>query len=88
MKYFPVSHYLQEVAEMVRPLPAPAQVPVPMLVLLSRGLTYTDPAVTAQLLADAPNVDHQQIDAYHWPLTERPAEVQQAIDRWIDTRLS
>lgn len=88
MKYFPVSHYIQEMAEMLRPLPAPSRVAVPMLVLLSRGLTYTDPIATARLLAEAPDAVCETIDAYHWPLTERPAEVRRAIETWIGERLS
>jgi hypothetical protein len=29
-----------------------------------------------------PNVTVQTIDCQHWPLTERPDEVRQAIERW------
>lgn len=86
LEYFPVSHYVQELGEMLRPLPAPARLPVPMLVLLSRGLTYTDPVRTERLLDASPSVERVTIDAYHWPLTERPAEVRRAIETWIGER--
>lgn len=88
IKYFPVSHYVQELGEMLRPLPLPASLSVPILVLLSRGLTYTDPKITERLLDQAPNVERVTIDAYHWPLTERPAEVREAIEAWVSARLA
>lgn len=87
IKYFPVAHYLQELYEMLRPLPDLARLPVPTLVLLSRGVTFTDPAATARLLAGLPHVESITIDAYHWPLTEKPGEVRRAIEVWLN-RLS
>lgn len=87
LRFFPTAHYLKEVTEMMRPLPAPSEIAAPMLVLLSRSVTYTDPDKTMQLLRDAPNVDHESIDAYHWPLTERPEQVRESIERWIERRL-
>ena len=87
IKYFPVSHYIQEIAEMLRPLPALSSLPAPILVLLSRGLTYTDPARMEHLLDASANVERVTIDAYHWPLTERPEEVRRAVETWIGERL-
>lgn len=84
LKYFPVSHYLQELHEMLRPLPPPAAVRLPILVLLSRGLTYADPAATERLLDTAANVERVTIDAFHWPLTERPLDVQCAVEAWFE----
>lgn len=87
LRFFPTAHYLKEIAEMVRPLPAPSEIAVPMLVLLSRSVTYTDPDKTMQLLRDAPNADYESVDAYHWPLTERPEQVREAIERWVAHRV-
>lgn len=83
LKYFPLAHYLQELVEMTRPLPRLAELPIPTLVALSRGVTFTDPLLTQQLLADLPHVETTTIDAYHWPLTEKPAEVRTIIENWI-----
>jgi pimeloyl-ACP methyl ester carboxylesterase len=88
LKFFPVANYLQELSEMLRPLPDPESIAAPILVLLSRGLTYTDPTATGRLLDAAANVQRVGIDAYHWPLTERPTEVREAIESWIDKRLA
>jgi esterase len=87
IKFFPVSNYLQELSEMLRMLPEPATVPVPMLILLSRGLTYTDPEITEHLLDRSPNVERVALQAYHWPLTETPDQVRGVIERWFERRL-
>lgn len=88
LKYFPLSHYVQEIAEMLRSLPDLATLPMPMLVLLSRAVTYTDPAATARELAAAPDAERRTIDAYHWPLTEQPEQVRSAIETWFAKRLA
>jgi esterase len=83
LKYLPVGHYLQELIEMMRPLPEPSQIMAPTLVLLSRSITYTDPNVTERLLHGFPHVERANVEAYHWPLTEKPAEVRAEIERWF-----
>ena len=88
LEFFPLSHYLQELHEMVRPLPDLAAIPAPILVLLSRGLTYTDPVATGRLLDAAANTERVLIEAYHWPLTERPTEVRRAIEEWMARRVA
>lgn len=82
LKYFPTAHYLQELIEVTRPVPPLAHLRLPVLALLSRGVTFTDPERMRQVLAALPNVELVDIDAYHWPLTERPAEVREAIEDW------
>lgn len=88
LRYFPVASYLQELSEMLRALPAPACITTPMLVLLSRGLTYADPVITARLLDTAPDIERITLEAYHWPLTETPAQVREVIERWVARRLA
>ncbi|MFQ5938372.1 MAG: alpha/beta fold hydrolase [Acidiferrobacterales bacterium] len=85
LKHFPTASYLEEILEMVRPLPALAEINVPVLVVLSKGVTYTDPAITRELIAQFPRASTVVIDAYHWPLTERPVEVREAIEAWCVT---
>lgn len=83
LKFMPLANYLQELNEMLRPLPDPASVPAPILVLLSRGVTYTDPDATTRLLDAAANTTRVALDAYHWPLTETPEQIRDTIDRWV-----
>lgn len=84
LKFFPTASFLQELLEMVRPLPQLASLPTPILALLSTGITYTDPAVTRRILSGHPDMTIVTIDAYHWPLTEKPQAVREAIERWCE----
>lgn len=84
LKFFPTASFLQEVIEIGRPLPALAPIKVPILALLSAGITYADPAITRKLLTEQPQVQTVTIDAYHWPLTEKPQQVREAIEKWCE----
>lgn len=75
--------YLQDLAEMFRAPPEPATLPLPVLALLSAGATFADPAVMRRRLERMPRVTFGTIACHHWPLTERPAEVRAAIERWV-----
>lgn len=76
--------YLADLAEMFRAPPDPATLPMPVLALLSDGATFADPAVMRRTLGRLPAVTVATIACHHWPLTERPAEVRAAIERWVD----
>ncbi len=82
LKFFPVGSYLQELLEIIRPLPSLTRIQAPILALLSTGITYTDPQTTRAMLAEHPRTQMVTIDAYHWPLTENPLQVRAAIERW------
>jgi len=84
LKFFPAASLLQELLEIIRPLPPLASIPAPILALLSAGVTYTDPVLTRQMLADHAQTEIVAIDAYHWPLTEKPEQVREAIERWCE----
>jgi pimeloyl-ACP methyl ester carboxylesterase len=86
LAFVPTATYLQDVVELVRPLP-PLAIDAPVLALLSKGITFTDLDATERLLRTLPQVDIVRLDAYHWPLTEKPVEVREAIERWC-ARLS
>lgn len=82
LQHFRTANYLQDLAEMFRPTPALQSIAVPVLALLSSGATFADPQAMARLLATLPDHRLVWIDCHHWPLTERPAEVRLAIERW------
>jgi len=84
LKFFPIASFLQEVIEISRPLPALAEIKVPILALLSSGITYTDPGITQKMLAGNAQVQTVTVDAYHWPLTEKPQQVREAIEKWCE----
>lgn len=83
LRHVPLAVYLQDLVEMFVPAPPPATLGVPTLALLSSGATFADAAAMRAALA-GPQVTVQTIDCQHWPLTERPDEVQQAIERWCE----
>ena len=77
--------YLQDLVEMFRavpPLPGP---PPPTLALLSTAAHFADPARMRERLA-GPGTTVVEVACNHWPLTERPVEVREAIERWCDAR--
>jgi len=82
LQHFPTANFLQEIMEMVRPLPPLSSIAAPILVVLSKGATYADPKFSRELIAQFKNATTVVIDAYHWPLTEKPVEVRQAIEAW------
>ena len=84
LKHFPTANYLQEIIEMVRPLPPLAAITAPVLVVLSKGVTYLAPEVSHQMITQFRDVDTVMVDAYHWPLTERPTEIREAIEQWCE----
>jgi len=73
--------YLQDLVEMFRPVPPPTGVPLPTLALLSTSAHFADPVRMRDRLA-GPLSTVAEIDCNHWPLTERPVEVREAIERW------
>jgi esterase len=87
LRYFPTEHYLQELAEMFRRAPPLEAIRAPVLMLLSRGGTFADPARTQLVVAGFHDAEIVMIEAEHWPLTERPVEVRRAIAEWCGRRL-
>jgi pimeloyl-ACP methyl ester carboxylesterase len=83
LQRFRSAHYLQELIEQFRPLPAPEAVPMPTLVLLSTGATFATLDATRAIAARLPQGRIATIDCHHWPLTERPDEVRALIEDFV-----
>jgi pimeloyl-ACP methyl ester carboxylesterase len=77
--------YLQDLVEMFRPVPPATDPPEPMLVLQSTAAHFADPVRMRDRLA-GPRTTVAEVDCNHWPLTERPVEVREAIERWCGAR--
>jgi pimeloyl-ACP methyl ester carboxylesterase len=73
--------YLQDLVEMFRPVPPPPDPPPPTLALLSTSAHFADPRRMRERLAN-PRTTVVEVACNHWPLTERPVEVREAIERW------
>jgi esterase len=85
LRHVPTSVYLEDMVAMCAHAPLPRDMPFPTLALLSTGATFADATQMHEALA-GPNVTLAAIECHHWPLTERPAEVCQAIEGWCQTR--
>jgi pimeloyl-ACP methyl ester carboxylesterase len=84
LQHMPIANYLQQVLATIAPLPQLELITAPALVLESTGVDFMDRACSRAELARLPNLQLIEIDATHWPLTERPDEVRQAIEYWVE----
>jgi pimeloyl-ACP methyl ester carboxylesterase len=82
LKHLPTANFIEATSEMVRPLPSVSDITVPVLVVLSQSATYADPEVTRQMIGQFEQATTVVVDAYHWPLTEKPTETRRAIEDW------
>ncbi len=82
LKHLPTANFLEATIEMVRPLPPVSGIPAPVFVVLSKSATYAAPAVTRQAIGEFRRATTVTVDAYHWPLTEKPTETGEAIEQW------
>jgi pimeloyl-ACP methyl ester carboxylesterase len=82
LKTIPSAVYLQNLLEVIRPLPL-ERIRAPFLALLSTGRTFADPDVTHALLSRLPQGEIHTLDAQHWIPTEQPQAMRAAIEEWI-----
>ena len=83
LEHMPLTNYLQQLMATISPLPQLEKITVPTLVLESAGVGFMDRALSRAELARLPGLELVEIDATHWPLTERPDEVRRAIEAWV-----
>jgi pimeloyl-ACP methyl ester carboxylesterase len=82
LRHVPLAVYLQDLVAMFSGVPLPGSLPQPVLALLSSGATFADPHRMRAAL-QGQRVQVQTIDCHHWPLTEKPADVRQAVEGWL-----
>ena len=82
----PTANYLRQVRETVRPLPPLGEIDAPVLVLLSGGTTIASIEQNRRECAAFRDAEVVILDANHWPLTETPEAVREAIDDWVERR--
>jgi pimeloyl-ACP methyl ester carboxylesterase len=83
LKHIHTAQYLQDLIELLQPPPALDDIRCPVRVLLSTGATFASEPATRRDLSALRQVSFASIDCHHWPLTERPTEVREMIERWI-----
>jgi esterase len=82
LRHVPLTVYLEDLVAMFTHAPLPRTLHVPVLALLSSGATFADPTAMRAAL-QGPQVQVQTVECHHWPLTERPDEVREAIETWV-----
>lgn len=86
-KYIPIANYLQDINEVIKPLPTLEEIKIPVLVLLSGGATVSSFKQTKQMINRFPNASIEVVDADHWLLTEKPQETRTIIENWCEASL-
>ena len=84
LKHIRTAHYLQDLAELFRTVQVNGAIEAPVLLVLSSGATFAAPARTREIVAQWSTPSVVTIQAEHWPLTERPVEIRQAIEEWVE----
>jgi len=87
-KYIPLANYLQDISEVIKPLPPLESITQPVLVLLSGGATVSSFDKTRQMINRFPNAHIEIIDADHWLLTEKPQQTREIIENWCSNTFS
>lgn len=82
----PSAAYFQSICAMFEPLPAPATIHCPALVVLSRNSAMTDPARTRAAMEKLEEVEILELQAEHWIPTEQPEAMRGAIEHWLARR--
>lgn len=81
-KYIPLANYLQDINEVVKPLPKLESIDIPVLVLLSGGATISSFDETKKIIDRFPRAQIEVVEADHWLLTEKPQETREIIEKW------
>lgn len=85
IRTLPSAQYLNNLIQMLRPLPL-AQVHCPCLAVLSTGRLMADPARVRAALAGLGEVALAEVDAQHWIPTEQPEALCTLIDDWLEAQ--
>jgi len=87
MRHISVANYVRDICEVLRPLPSLKDIHTPTLALLARDPSISNGDRNRQTMRQLPGIEIETIDADHWPLTEKPDETREAIERWCLARI-
>jgi esterase len=87
LKSMPSANFIQDMLEVVRPLPLEKMSSVPFLAILSAGSTFVDPDITRALLKPLPRAEIVTLDAQHWIPTEQPHAMRDMIEAWVNSQM-
>ncbi len=87
LRHMPTANYVRQALATVSELPDPAAIDIPVQVLISGATTLADLDVNRAEAARFPNCEIVLLEANHWPLTETPEAVREAIEEWVSRTL-
>jgi len=82
LRIMPSAGYLQDMIEVVRPLPL-TRIRTPFLALLATGRSFADAGRTRAALEGLPSHEIRTLDCLHWIPTEQPQAMRAAIEDWL-----
>ncbi len=83
LKHMPLANYLRQAIATVTPLPPLEEINIPVLSILSSGTTVGSLDLNMQEISKFKRGDTSTLNANHWPLTETPDEVREAVEEWV-----
>jgi pimeloyl-ACP methyl ester carboxylesterase len=87
MESMPTAAYLQSYLSLFEPLPDPAGIACPTLLLLSEAALFGDVRRMFSFPQPKPHITVRTIACDHWVLTERPVESRELIEEWLQSLL-
>ena len=84
LKTTPLGSYVRDLLAVTDDMPPFETVSAPVLAMISRHSTFTDPPSTRRALEKFPRAQIVELDARHWIPTEQPREMREAIEGWIE----
>ena len=82
----PSASYFRDLLAMTSELPPFSSISAPVLALLSKHSTFTDPPATRRALEAFPDSEIVELEARHWIPTEQAAAMREAMEGWIARR--
>lgn len=82
LKYLPLINYLQDIYASTAPLPDLSMIRCPVKILVSRSSAVVSTGNIEPYFPGCKDLEVTEIEANHWPLTEKPEDTRQAIDDW------
>ncbi len=82
-KTTPFGSYVRDLLAVTGDMPPFETVDAPVIALISRHSTFTDPSSTRRALEKFPRAQIVELDARHWIPTEQPREMRAAIETWM-----
>jgi pimeloyl-ACP methyl ester carboxylesterase len=82
----PSVSYFRDLLAVTSELPPFSSISAPVLALLSKHSTFTDPPATRRALEAFPDREIVELEARHWIPTEQAAAMREAMEGWIARR--